>query len=316
MGSLNHFSLVSNTGSSDSRNDEQRQGLNGSANSLNPDGSSLGTGEFAAADTTVSVLANAIQNEIIPRLMLAHRTPVECEASYDSEADGISPADVVDFVSVLLKGVEADTIRWIENARRRGGSVAAIYLTLLAPAARHLGDMWTEDLCDFTDVTIGLGELHKILHLLHDGHDRNQYPASNGLSVLLMPSPGEQHTLGLTMVADFFQRAGWEVAGGPYAPSDDPAILVRKRRYDAIGFSLATSLGFNRLKDCITAVRAAAAPSPVCIIVGGPFFTAHPERVNDVGADLVVHDARSAPGLAQLHIAGGSMNQKASLFKH
>jgi methylmalonyl-CoA mutase cobalamin-binding subunit len=296
MGSLNHFSLVSNTGSSDSRNDEQRQGLNGSANNLNPDGSSLGTGEFAAADTNVSVLANAIQNEIIPRLMLAHRTPVECEASYDSEADGISPADVVDFVSVLLKGVEADTIRWIENARRRGGSV--------------------EDLCDFTDVTIGLGELHKILHLLHDGHDRNQYPASNGLSVLLMPSPGEQHTLGLTMVADFFQRAGWEVAGGPYAPSDDPAILVRKRRYDAIGFSLATSLGFNRLKDCITAVRAAAAPSPVCIIVGGPFFTAHPERVNDVGADLVVHDARSAPGLAQLHIAGGSMNQKASLFKH
>ena len=262
------------------------------------------------------MLAQAIQHEIIPRLMLAHRTPAECSAPYNNIAEAISPADVSDFVSVLLKGVEADALLWIEDLRRKGSSVETLYLDLLAPAARHLGDMWNEDLCDFTDVTIGLGQLHKILHILHDEHDRHQYPVPNGLSVLLMPAPGEQHTLGLTMVSDFFQRAGWEVAGGPYAASDDPVMLVKKRAYDAVGFSLATSMGLNRLKDCITAVRAAAAPSPVCIIVGGPYFTAHPDQVTHVGADLLVQDASSAPELAQLHIGASYGNQKARVFNH
>ncbi len=310
MASSNHISLVRDTGPGETGQSEHRPGMGG------PDAASTAPRETTAPDSVVSVLAQAIQHEIIPRLMLAHRTPAECSAPYNNIAEAISPADVSDFVSVLLKGVEADALLWIEDLRRKGSSVETLYLDLLAPAARHLGDMWNEDLCDFTDVTIGLGQLHKILHILHDEHDRHQYPVPNGLSVLLMPAPGEQHTLGLTMVSDFFQRAGWEVAGGPYAASDDPVMLVKKRAYDAVGFSLATSMGLNRLKDCITAVRAAAAPSPVCIIVGGPHFTAHPDQVTHVGADLLVQDASSAPELAQLHIGASYGNQKARVFNH
>ncbi len=310
MGSSKHVSLVRDTGSGETGQTERGSGRG------EPNAASSAPGEATAPDSVVSVLAQAIQHEIIPRLMLAHRTPAECSAPYNNIAEAISPADVSDFVSVLLKGVEADALRWIENLRRKGSSVETLYLDLLAPAARHLGDMWNEDLCDFTDVTIGLGQLHKILHILHDEHDRHQYPVPNGLSVLLMPAPGEQHTLGLTMVSDFFQRAGWEVAGGPYAASDDPVMLVKKRSYDAVGFSLATSMGLNRLKDCITAVRAAAAPSLVCIIVGGPYFSAHPDQVTHVGADLLVQDASSAPELAQLHIGSSYGNQKARIFNH
>ena len=310
MASSNHISLVRDTGPGETGQSEHRPGMGG------PDAASTAPRETTAPDSVVAVLAQAIQHEIIPRLMLAHRTPAECSAPYNNIAEAISPADVRDFVNVLLKGVEADALRWTEDLRRKGSSVETLYLDLLAPAARHLGDMWNEDLCDFTDVTIGLGQLHKILHILHDEHDRHQYPVPNGLSVLLMPAPGEQHTLGLTMVSDFFQRAGWEVAGGPYASSDDPVMLIKKRAYDAVGFSLATSMGLNRLKDCITAVRAAAAPSPVCIIVGGPYFTAHPDQVTHVGADLLVQDASSAPELAQLHIGTGYGNQKARVFNH
>jgi methanogenic corrinoid protein MtbC1 len=310
MGSSKHISLVRDTGPGETGQTELRPGKSG------PDAASTAPVETTAPDSVVSVLAQAIQHEIIPRLMLAHRTPVECSAPYDNIAEAISPADVSDFAHVLLKGSEANALQWIEDLRHKGSSIETIYLDLLAPVARHLGDMWNEDLCDFTDVTIGLGQLHKILHILHDKHDRQQYPLPNGLSVLLMPAPGEQHTLGLTMVSDFFQRAGWEVAGGPYAASDDPVVLVKKRAYDAVGFSLATSMGLNRLKECITAVRASAAPSTVCIIVGGPYFSAHPDQVTHVGADLLVQDASSAPELAQLHIGASYGNQKARVFNH
>ena len=184
MSSSKYISLVRDTGSSDAGQPEHRPDRGG------PDAASSAPGDATAPDSVVSVLAQAIQHEIIPRLMLAHRTPVECSAPYDSIAEAISPADVSGFAGILLKGTEADALQWIENLRHKGSSVETIYLDLLAPVARHLGDLWNEDLCDFTDVTIGLGQLHKILHLLHDKHDRHQYPVPNGLSVLLMPAPG------------------------------------------------------------------------------------------------------------------------------
>jgi hypothetical protein len=54
----------------------------------------------------------------------------------------------------------------------------------------------------------------------------------------------------------------------------------------------------------------------VSIIVGGPFFMAHPEQAADVGADLVVNDASLAPELVQRHIAGASPTQQSCAFNH
>ena len=129
--------------------------------------------------------------------------------------------------------------------------------------------------------------------------------AANGLSILLAPAPGDQHTLGLAMVAEFFQRDGWTVAGGTSADSENPALLIKGYKYDVVGFSLATSGGFQRLEKCITEVRKAAGSHKVCIIVGGPFFTAHPEKVSLVGADLFLEDANLAPDMVQQYVQSG-----------
>ena len=316
MASSNYISLVRDTDAGDGRAAEYPQASHGSAKEVKTDTIHSNAGDSVTGGHAVNVLAQAIQHEIIPRLMLALRTPAECSDPCPSIGSDIGPADVSSFVDALLKGTEADGIRLIETARDQGCGIETIYLDLLAPAARQLGDMWTEDLCDFTDVTIALGQLHKMVHLLQDGFERAPNPTQNGLSVLLTPAPGEQHTLGLSMVADFFQRSGWEVAGGPYAISDDPATLVKKKRYDAIGFSLGASVGFNRLKDCIASVRAVAAPSRICVIVGGPYFIAHPDQAAGVGADLVVHDARLAPELTKQHIAAYGPPQQSCAFNH
>jgi methanogenic corrinoid protein MtbC1 len=172
----------------------------------------------------------------------------------------------------------------------------------LAPAARQLGELWEDDERDFTEVTLGLAQLHKILHLLPSMSELHKQYVPNGLTILLMPSPGDQHTLGLAMVAEFFQRDGWAVDGGTFAAADNPALLVKAKRYDAVGFSLATGLGFNRLQDCISAIRQTVSPKKLCIIVGGPFFAANPEKVSEVGADLFVQEANLAPALVQKHI--------------
>jgi len=264
---------------------------------------------FSQDDHTVAVLAKAIQHEIIPRLMLAHRTPEECELPPDYAAVKVTPDYVADFVKLILTRSDAQALACIESMRLKGAPIESIYLDLLAPAARQLGEMWEEDLCDFTDVTIGLGRLQKMLHEVNADFEKYKNPVSNGLHILLVPTPGEQHTFGLAMVAEFFQRAGWGVTGGPYDLFDDPVTLVKRHKYDVVGFSLATAQQLERLTACISAVRKASLHRGICIMVGGPLFAAFPEYVAQVGADLVANDGSLAPGLARLHIASGLATQ-------
>jgi methanogenic corrinoid protein MtbC1 len=256
----------------------------------------------ASTTATVAVLARTIQNEIIPRLMMAHRTPSECAMPNLVIPYSVTASDVDNFVNLLLEGRQAEGLDWIEEARGKGVSIESIFLNLLAPAARQLGELWEEDERDFTEVTLGLAELHKILHVLPSMSELHKQYVPNGLTILLMPSPGDQHTLGLAMVAEFFQRDGWAVDGGTFAAADNPALLVKAKHYDAVGFSLATGLGFNRLQDCISAIRKTASPNKLCIIVGGPFFVDNQDKVSLVGADLFVQDANLAPNLVQKYI--------------
>jgi methanogenic corrinoid protein MtbC1 len=253
----------------------------------------------------VAVLAKAIQHEIIPRLMLAHRAPEECQMPSNYSVVTVSPEEVARFANLILTSSEVQAVEMIETMCIKGAPIESIYLDLLAPAARHLGQLWEEDLCDFTDVTLGLGRLQKMLHELSGQFEKYKYPVSNGLRILLVPAPGEQHTFGLAMVAEFFQRDGWDVTSGPYELHDDPVSLVKRQKYDVVGFSLATERQLPALTDCIRAVRRASQDTGVCIMVGGPLFAGDPGLLTHVGADLLVADGSLAPGMARIHLGCG-----------
>ena len=302
MGSSNRSTLVSDAGLSEGRQAEGWQGTQGSAH-----GDFVGRNDaeriLNASDHTVAVLAQAIQHEIIPRLMLAHRTPIECDVPPGVVTVQVSAEEVATFGQLILTRSEEQALACITRMRAAGAPIEAIYLDLLAPAARYLGELWEDDLCDFTDVTIGLGRLQKMLRDLNTEVEATRNPTANGLSILLVPTPGEQHTFGLAMVAELFRKQGWEVVGGPYELADSPQMLTGPRAFDVVGFSLATSVNLNNLKKTIAEVRKASKNKGVCIMVGGPLFTLHPEYGSDIGADLVASDAQQAPSLVRLHLA-------------
>ena len=294
--------FVSDAGFSDGRQSEGWQGAQGAAN-----GSYAGGNETApdlnGLDHTVALLAEAIQHEIIPRLMLAHRTPIECDVPPEVAKVAVSAEEVAAFGQLILTRSEEEALACVTRMRAAGAPIEAIYLDLLAPVARYLGELWEEDLCDFTDVTLGLGHLQKMLRDLNREAEQSRNLKSNGLSILLVPTPGEQHTFGLTMVADLFRKEGWDVVGGPYDLGDSPQALAGHRAFDVVGFSLATLVNLENLRKTIAEVRKASKNKGVCIMVGGPLFTLHPEYVKNVGADLVAGDAKQAPSLVRLHLA-------------
>lgn len=252
-----------------------------------------------AVDLRLALLAQAIEREIIPRLMLAHRAPRECLTLPEVANDQVCQDDIEAFAKLVLLPDEDLALPCVAAMRARGISVETIYIDLLAPVARYLGTLWDQDLCDFTEVTMGLGRLHRVLRDLSPAFSRSSDCAANGRRVLLLPAPGEQHTLGLVMVAEFFRRAGWDVAGGPWEAGGDPSVMVQREWFDVVGFSMANHLNMEDLRDCIGKVRRSALNPNVGIMVGGPAFASNPEYVELVNADASVNDGSKAPEFAE-----------------
>lgn len=253
----------------------------------------------AANDTRISQLARTIETEIIPRLMLAHRGALLPLVRPLGPTHDVTLEDIKHFAKLVLSYDEDIAVAAIDGFRARGIPVDKLFVDLLAPTARYLGELWDDDLCNFTDVTVGLGRLQRVLRELSSALGRSVEHPTQGRRVLLLPGPGEQHTFGLAMVAEFFRRAGWDVTFGAWGEGADAPALVAAEWFDVIGFSLGAEIHLQQLATSIAAVRHATCNRDLAILVGGPLFGVHPEFLGMVGADGMTIDGREAPLLAE-----------------
>jgi len=245
------------------------------------------------------LLARAVASEIIPRLVLAHGA---AEPGSRPVATFINEGDVDQLTHLVLHAEDKALHEWVAALRQRGASVQAVFLDLLTPVARKLGEYWTCDICSFTEVTVAMGRLQQLLRAnsaafglsgrLSEGTDPQR-------RILLLPSPGEQHTFGLSLVAEFFYRAGWDVSTSFIQPTGSLSALVEREWFDVVGLSLGNVAQIGRLNDCISQIRRASMNPHILTIVGGVAFMLEPKLADQVSADAVMLDADTAPDLAK-----------------
>jgi methanogenic corrinoid protein MtbC1 len=247
----------------------------------------------------VASIVRTIEADIIPRLVRNHRAAPAEATPVTSAAPSPTPLEVEAFVQYVLDDDVAAFDGMITRMRERGMPVDNLYLGLLAPAARLLGAMWESDRVMFSDVTVAVGQLQRIMRGLSPAFGDEVSHPSDGRRILLMPAPGEQHTFGLTIVADFFRRAGWQVVGGVGDSSLDPVALVRVEWFDVLGISCGAEGRLDWLKSGIGAVRQASRNKGIGVMVGGPIFAESPGLALDVGADATASDGRQAPHVAE-----------------
>ncbi len=251
-----------------------------------------GPSERVDAKARLSKLARTLESDVIPRLVGAHshapRAAVHLEAR---EIEG--------FVALLRNGTDAELAAAVAAIQRRGFAVDAIFLELFAPAARYLGDLWVADRCDFSTVTICLGRLQRLLREWSPAFGQEVEHPANGRRMLLAQHPEEQHSFGLSMVAEFFRRAGWEVLGGVGGAVPDPSAQVSREWFDVVGFSIGSETRIDWLKERIAQVRKVSRNRSVVVLVGGPLFVLQPAWAQSVGADAAGQDGAQAPKLAE-----------------
>ena len=241
-----------------------------------------------------AILTRTVQLDVIPRLVVAHAGVAAAPTALV-----VAPAHVLELVDLVLARGESAAVTYVESMRSGGAGAEAIYLDLLAPAARRLGVMWEEDACDFTEVTVGLWRLQTAMRELSPSFLDRHASRTDGPRILLVPLPGESHTFGLSMVYEFFRRAGWNAWSGPVRDSAELANLVGRERVDVVGFSLSCDERLETVYSEIRAVRRASLNPGLAVMVGGPPFVGNPLLAAQLGADGTATDGRQAVAQAQ-----------------
>jgi len=240
-------------------------------------------------------VVRTIRTRIIPKIVLALRSTPKTPDPAKHE----SPDAIAQFAALVLGDKDVAAFAFVQEMIAKGTSVESVFLDLLAPTAQHLGELWESDATDFASVTLGVGRLQMIMRQLGEVFFEQRSPPDGGESALLTTIPGEQHSFGLSMVAEFFRRAGWNLCTGPFSSHQELTSLVHNHWFDVVGFSVSSDRRLGELRQDIHDIRRESRNPNVGIMLGGPMLALDPGLVASMGADMMSLDATTAPRQAR-----------------
>jgi len=271
-------------------------GLGGQSNGFKP-------AHSLDEDCKDSLLA-VIEQQIIPRLLNVQQFFSGKSKVLDDYEPIAQPTEYEAFTQFCLKGDSPQANAIVNSLMDSGLSQERIFLELITPAARQLGVLWEQDLCDFTQVTCGLAIMHQTIYRL--GYESPAKPREEGGSerVMLACAPGSQHFLGLTIVADFFRKAGAEVVMEISSTESELQRAVANEWFDVVGISVALEAQLPTLPTLIQHVRESSGNPKILVVLGGPVFLRKEFSPQTLGADAIFTDAREAVGAVKRLVRG------------
>lgn len=196
------------------------------------------------------------------------------------------------YLLALLEGDRRRASRTVLDAVERPENVRDIYLHVLTPAQAELGRMWMTG-------EINVAEEHFASHttkmVMAQLLSRAVFPPHNGKTVLAAAVAGNQHDIGLCVVSDFFDMAGWRtIQLGADVPIHDLAQAVECFDTDLVALSASLGIQLETLRSTIQAIRAGQRGDIVKILVGGRVFADIGTLAAEIGADGYAADPGEA----------------------
>jgi len=200
------------------------------------------------------------------------------------------------YLRAALEGETRQAIHLVIDAVDDGLGIAEAYLDVLLPAQREIGRLWhlaEAGVAEEHAVTATTGRAMSIL--CHRAAARS----SNGKTVISAAVAGNGHDVGVRVVSDFFEMAGWRcVCLGADVPPADVASAVGFFEASLVMLSAVLSTQLKAARATIEAVRGLEGRD-VKVMVGGMAFADAPDLWRRLGADGYAATATEAVAVGE-----------------
>lgn len=242
-----------------------------------------------------SAAVRALAREVIGRLD-------RCKQMAAQTIVGPSQNQVSELCDALLSTDNNAGHQLVMAARADGMPIETLHLAYIAEAARMLGTRWENDEASVSQVIIGAGRIYGILRTLRELFVSVRLQRPDRYRAVFASSPGETHTLGVTMAADHLRRKGWQIDMKAGLSHEALVEAISQDDYPVIGLSASTPRMLFPLARLIVALR--VTNPGAWIMVGGLIVHEDPHVQSLVDADGVVSDIQSAEAQMEAHLAG------------
>ena len=232
--------------------------------------------EGRTVERAVSAATLAYQQQLLrPPEVLPTPWPQQA-AMEDALLRGDRKAAMDIFTQLLLEGIPAVDI----NVR------------VVEAAMCRIGERWQRNEVTMAQEHLATATARTVVT---DAFVTLQPKAPNGLKALFAAVQGNQHAVGLNMVADAFEQEGWQVQYlGADMPTLDLVQHIVQWRPDLVGLSVSFAHQVPQARQVVESLRAAFPVKCPQLVVGGAAIKRFPALAGFIGADAFALNAIEA----------------------
>ena len=207
------------------------------------------------------------------------------------------------YLDALLAGDRRAASRLILDAVQEGTEVQEVYLNVFQPVQREVGRLWQMNRLSIAQEHYVTAATQLVMSQLYP---RIFSTARVGRCLVATCVGSELHEIGVRMVADLFEMAGWDSYYlGANTPVQGVLQALEERRPDVLAVSATLTIHVGQVRTLIERVRTAdrdQGNNPLILVGGYPFLLSS-ELWRRVGADGFARDAQQAVRVANQLIA-------------
>ena len=197
-----------------------------------------------------------------------------------------NPRSYTPYLEALLTADHGAALALAETLLEEGMPYRELCLTVIQPAMHEVGRLWQRTEISVAQEHMATAITQTVMARLFADNS----PKRPDRSLIVCGTPGELHSLGARMIADFAQLEGWKTFYvGPSVPSDDLISLIEAKEPMALALSTSVPINLADAKACVAAVK--DLHPDLWVIVGGRAYGGKREAAIALGADEFASDA-------------------------
>lgn len=224
---------------------------------------------------------------------LRHWGTVEQPAKYvTTETRSMETPLLSALENALLEGNRRKCNEIVSRFLNEGNSLPAMHAGLLQPALINIGLKWQRGQITVAHEHIATATAQS---LMADYFSREMLAPLNGKKAIFACIEGNEHVVGLRMVSDAFELAGWDVHFvGANTPSNALIAHIREWNPDCVGISICFSHQLEQARILIQKIRESVGIQQPFVLLGGIAVNRFATLAAQLGADGCAQDASTA----------------------